>query len=420
MTVRTIGFDAEPKATANNQKQKQMKQKVVLAFSGGLDTSFCVPYLMSERGLEVHTVIVNTGGFSDEEAKRIEERALTLGAATHTCIDAVDDYYNRGIKYLIFGNVLKNNTYPLSVSSERFFQAMAVLEHVKKTGAGFVAHGSTGAGNDQVRFDLVFEVLAPDVQIIAPIRELGLSRQQEIDYLKGKGFDFSWEKSKYSINQGLWGTSVGGVETLKSSGVLPEEAYPSQVTDFGVERIKIGFEQGQPVSLNGESMTPVQLIRALHKTASKFGIGRDVHVGDTIIGTKGRVAFEAPAPLILVKAHHLLEKHVLTKQQLYWKEQLANWYGQLMHEAQYLEPVMRNIEGFLDDTQRVVTGEVEVELRPHHFAVLGSSSPYDLMNSKFGEYGESNKSFSGQDVIGFTKVTANPLKIYYTIHNEKN
>lgn len=394
-----------------------MKQKVVLAFSGGLDTSFCVPYLMNEKGLEVHTVIVNTGGFSDEEAAKIEERALKLGAASHTCIDAVNDYYNNGIKYLIFGNVLKNNTYPLSVSSERFFQAMAILEHVRKTGADYVAHGSTGAGNDQVRFDLVFEVLAPEVKIIAPIRELSLSRQQEIDYLKEKGFDFSWEKSKYSINQGIWGTSVGGVETLKSSGVLPEEAYPSQVVNHGTERITIGFEKGEPVKLNGEKMDPVELIHKLHKTASQYGIGRDVHVGDTIIGTKGRIAFEAPAPLIIVKAHHLLEKHVLTKQQLYWKDQLSNWYGQLMHEAQYLEPVMRNIETFLNDTQKYVTGEVEVELRPYHFSVLGCSSEFDLMSSKFGEYGESNKSFTGQDVVGFTKVTANPLKIYYTIHD---
>ncbi len=394
-----------------------MKQKVVLAFSGGLDTSFCVPYLINEKGLEVHTVIVNTGGFSNDEAALIEERALKLGAATHTCIDAVEDYYSRGIKYLIFGNVLKNNTYPLSVSSERFFQAMAVLEHVKKIGADSVAHGSTGAGNDQIRFDLVFEVLAPEVKIIAPIRELSLSRQQEIDYLKEKGFDFSWEKSKYSINQGIWGTSVGGVETLKSSGVLPEEAYPSQVTKQGAERIKIGFEKGEPTSLNGESMSPVSLIYKLHDIASKYGIGRDVHVGDTIIGTKGRVAFEAPAPLIIIKAHHLLEKHILTKHQLYWKDQLSNWYGQLMHEAQYLEPVMRNIETFLDDTQKFVTGEVEVELRPYHFALLGCSSDYDLMSSKFGEYGESNKSFTGQDVVGFTKVTANQLKIYYTIHD---
>lgn len=397
-----------------------MKEKVVLAFSGGLDTSYCVPYLMNEKGMEVHTVIVNTGGFSDEESKKIEARALQLGATTHTCIDAVEDYYNRGIKYLIFGNVLKNNTYPLSVSSERFFQAMAVLNHVKKIGAGYVAHGSTGAGNDQIRFDIVFEILAPEVKIIAPVREHSLTRQQEIDYLKEKGFDFSWEKSKYSINQGLWGTSVGGVETLKSSGVLPEEAYPSQVTDFGAERITIGFEKGEPVALNGEKMNPVDLIHKLHATASKYGIGRDVHVGDTIIGTKGRVAFEAPAPLILVKAHHLLEKHSLTKQQLYWKDQLSNWYGQLMHEAQYLEPVMRNIETFLDDTQQNVSGEVEVEIRPYHFSVLGCSPKYDLMSSKFGEYGETNKSFSGQDVIGFTKVTANPLKIYYSVHSEDN
>lgn len=394
-----------------------MKQKVVLAFSGGLDTSFCVPWLINEKGLEVHTVIVNTGGFSDEEAAAIEERALKLGAATHTHVDAVDDYYARGIKYLIFGNVLKNNTYPLSVSSERFFQAMAVLDHVKKVGADYVAHGSTGAGNDQVRFDLVFEVLAPEVKIMAPIRELSLSRQQEIDYLKEKGFDSSWEKSKYSINQGIWGTSVGGVETLKSSGVLPEEAYPSQVTKQGSERITLGFEKGEPTSLNGEKMQPVALIRKLHDIASKYGIGRDVHVGDTIIGTKGRVAFEAPSPLIIVKAHHLLEKHVLTKQQLYWKDQLSNWYGQLMHEAQYLEPVMRNIETFLDDTQQFVTGEVQVELRPYHFSLLGCSSEYDLMSSRFGEYGETNKSFTGDDVVGFTKVIANPLKIYYTIHD---
>lgn len=394
-----------------------MKKKVVLAFSGGLDTSFCVPYLMNERGLEVHTVIANTGGFSAEEAARIEERALQLGAASHTCIDAVDDYYTRGIRYLIYGNVLKNNTYPLSVSSERFFQAMAVLDHVKKVGADFVAHGSTGAGNDQVRFDLAFEVLAPEVKIIAPIRELSLTRQQEIDYLKEHGFDFSWEKSKYSINQGIWGTSVGGVETLKSSGVLPEAAFPSQVTNHGTERITLSFEKGEPVSLNGEKMDPVSLIHKLHSIGSQYGIGRDVHVGDTIIGTKGRVAFEAPAPLMIIKAHHLLEKHVLTKQQLYWKEQLSNWYGQLLHEAQYLEPVMRNIETFLTDTQQFVTGEVEVELRPYHFAILGCSSDYDLMSSRFGEYGESNKSFSGQDVVGFTKVLANPLKIYYTIHD---
>lgn len=394
-------------------------KKVVLAFSGGLDTSFCVPYLTNEKGLEVHTVMVNTGGFTDQEQERIKERALSLGAKSHKNIDAVDDYYKKGIKYLIFGNILKNSTYPLSVSSERIFQALAVLEQVKKLDAEFVAHGSTGAGNDQVRFDLVFEVLAPEVKIIAPIRELALSRKEEIDYLNSKGFNFSWEKAKYSINQGIWGTSVGGVETLSSSGVLPEEAYPSQITKSGYERVKITFDEGEPVALNGKKMKPVELIKTLAEIAKPYGIGRDIHVGDTIIGIKGRVGFEAAAPLIIIKAHHLLEKHVLTKSQLYWKEQLANWYGQLMHEAQYLDPVMRNIEAFLDDTQKPVCGEVEVELRPYNFAVLGCSSEYDLMSSKFGEYGEANKSFTGQDVIGFTKVLANPLKIYYSIHKKK-
>ena len=393
-------------------------RKVVLAFSGGLDTSFCVPYLKKERGLEVHTVMVNTGGFSPEEEKRIAKRAIELGAATHKTVDAVERYYEDGIRYLIFGNILKNSTYPLSVSSERVFQAIAVLEHVKEIGADCVAHGSTGAGNDQVRFDLVFEVMAPEVEVIAPIRELQLSRAEEIDYLKKAGFDFSWEKSKYSINQGLWGTSVGGVETLSSSGVLPEEAYPSQIVEQEPLRIKIGFEEGEPVSLNGVADSPVSIIKKLNEVASKYGVGRDVHVGDTIIGIKGRVGFEAAAPLIIIKSHHLLEKHVLTKGQLYWKEQLAGWYGQLMHEAQYLDPLMRNIETFLEDTQIFVIGVVEVELRPYHFSVLGCETKYDLMNSKFGDYGEANKSFTGRDVVGFTKVLANPLKIYYSVHQD--
>jgi len=395
-----------------------MKSKVVLAFSGGLDTSFCIPYLKRERGLEVHTVMVNTGGFSPEEEKKIEERSIALGAASHRCVDAVNEYYSKGIKYLLFGNILKNATYPLSVSSERVFQALEVLKVVKEVGAEFVAHGSTGAGNDQVRFDLVFEVMAPEVKIIAPIRELSISRKEEIEYLNKCGFDFSWEKAKYSINQGIWGTSIGGVETLKSSGILPEEAYPSQVTKGGSERIKITFEKGEPCALNGEKMDPISLIHKLNSIASPYGVGRDIHVGDTIIGIKGRVAFEAAAPLILIKSHHLLEKHTLTKGQLYWKDQLAGWYGQLMHEAQYLDPVMRNIELFLEDTQKNVCGTVEVELRPYHFAVLACESKYDLMNSRFGEYGEANRSFTGQDVIGFTKVLANPLKIYYSVHEE--
>ena len=310
-----------------------MNNKVVLAFSGGLDTSFCVPYLKNERGLEVHTIMVNTGGFSDEEAKAIEARAISLGAASHKTVNAVDTYYAKGIKYLIFGNILKNATYPLSVSSERVFQALEVLNHVKEIGAAYVAHGSTGAVNDQVRFDIVFEVRAPEVEIIAPVREHGFTRQFEIDYLQNHGFDFSWEKAKYSINQGLWGTSIGGVETLSSDGWLPEEAYPTKVTKTGTEHVKIGFRKGEPVSLNGVEMKPVEVIKALRDIAGPFGIGRDIHIGDTIIGIKGRVGFEAAAPMIIIKAHHLLEEHTLTKGQLYWKEQIAGWYGQQMHEA---------------------------------------------------------------------------------------
>ena len=395
-----------------------MNNKVVLAFSGGLDTSFCVPYLKNEKGLEVHTIMVNTGGFSKAEAKAIEERALTLGAASHVTVDASHTYYKKGLKYLIYGNVLKNATYPLSVSSERVFQALEVYKHVKKLGASYVAHGSTGAGNDQVRFDIVFEILAPEVQIIAPIRELSIARQDEIKYLNDHGFNFSWEKAKYSINQGLWGTSVGGVETLSSEGYLPEEAYPIQVTKHGHEHVKIGFKAGEPVSLNGNEMDPVELIKQLHAIAAPYGIGRDTHVGDTIIGIKGRVAFEAAAPLILIKAHHLLEKHVLTKGQLYWKDQISYWYGQQMHEAMYLDPVMRDMEAMMDNMEQFVTGEVEIELMPYHFSVLGCSSTHDLMNSKFGSYGEINRSYTGQDIVGFTKVLANPLKIYYSVNGE--
>lgn len=393
-----------------------MNNKVVLAFSGGLDTSFCVPYLKNEKGLEVHTIMVNTGGFSKEEEERIEKRALELGAASHVNVNAVDTYYSKGLKYLIFGNVLKNATYPLSVSSERIFQALEVLKHVKKLGAACVAHGSTGAGNDQVRFDIVFNILAPEVKIIAPIRELSITRKEEIDYLQKHGFDWSWEKAKYSINQGLWGTSIGGVETLSSDGWLPEEAYPTKVTKSGEEHIRIGFEKGEPVSFNGKKMSPVDVILAVREAAAPYGIGRDIHVGDTIIGIKGRVAFEAAAPLILIKAHHLLEKHVLTKGQLYWKDMISGWYGQQMHEAMYLDPVMRDMEAMMDSMEQNVSGEVEVALMPYHFSVLGCKSSHDLMNSSFGAYGEINKSYSGEDVVGFTKVLANPLKIYYKVN----
>ena len=395
-----------------------MNNKVVLAFSGGLDTSFCVPYLTNEKGLEVHTIMVNTGGFSEAEAKAIGERAISLGAVSHKTVDASETYYRKGIRYLIFGNILKNAAYPLSVSSERVFQALEVLKYVRETGASNVAHGSTGAGNDQVRFDIVFEILAPDVNIIAPVRELGSTRQEEIDYLISHGFDFSWEKARYSINHGLWGTSIGGVETLSSDGYLPEEAYPTKAAATEPVHIRIGFRKGEPVSFNGTEMSPVEVIKAVRSVAAPYGIGRDIHVGDTIIGIKGRVGFEAAAPLIIIKAHHLLEKHVLTKGQLYWKDQIAGWYGQQMHEAMYLDPVMRDMEAMMDSIEQHVTGEVEVALMPYHFAVLGCTSSHDLMSSKFGAYGEINKSYTGQDVVGFTKVLANPLKIYYSVNGK--
>jgi len=396
-----------------------MNNKVLLGFSGGLDTSFCVKYLKNEKQMEVHTALVNTGGFTKDELVEMEKKALALGSKSHVNLEETENFYNKGIKYLIFGNILKNATYPLSVSAERAFQGIALIEYAKKIGANYIAHGSTGAGNDQVRFDLIFQVLAPNIEIITPIRDLKISRQEEIDYLKKHGYDFPWSKAKYSINQGLWGTSVGGVETLTSNGELPEDAYPSPCSKQGSEKLSILFEKGEPVGINGKKMSPVETIQTLNAMASPYGIGRDVHVGDTIVGIKGRVGFEAAAPLILIKAHHLLEKHVLTKWQQYWKEMLANWYGMLLHEAQYLDPVMRNIETFMESTQTHVTGSVDVKLQPYHFSLTGCESEYDLMNSKFGDYGEMNKAFTGDDVKGFTTILGNQMKLYFATH-EKN
>lgn len=393
--------------------------KVVLAYSGGLDTSFCIKYLSQEQGLEVHALTVNTGGFSPQALQELEERALQLGAASYHAVDALPDYYSQCLRYLIYGNVLRNNTYPLSVSAERMFQALATAKHANELGAAAVAHGSTGAGNDQVRFDLVFEVLGQGLQIITPIRDLQLSRQAEIDYLKQQGVDWPWAKAQYSINQGIWGTSVGGAETLTSGQALPESAYPSPLTADKPRKLSIMFEQGEPIGLDGQRFEhPLAAISALQDIAAPYAIGRDTHVGDTIIGIKGRVGFEAAAPLLIIKAHHLLEKHTLSKWQQYWKEQLANWYGMLLHEGQWLEPVMRNIETFLADTQAAVTGEVYLELHPYRFELLGIQSDYDLMSSQFGQYGEMNKAWTGEDVKGFTKVLANALKIHHSVHEK--
>jgi argininosuccinate synthase len=394
------------------------KEIVVLAFSGGLDTSYCAKYLSDDRGFEVHSIIVNTGGFSEEELREIERKAYSLGVHRHSAIDVTPDYYSKCIRYMIFGNILKNGTYPLSVSSERAFQAMASVEYAKKVGARYIAHGSTGAGNDQVRFDMVIQILMPEATVITPIRDMKLSRDAEIEYLKAKGVNDNWEKKTYSINKGLWGTSVGGRETLSSDCWLPEEAYPSRLTKQGEEFLEITFERGEPVAVNNEPLTPVDVIRRVEGIASAYAVGRDTHVGDTIIGIKGRVGFEAAAPLILIKAHHLLEKHALTKWQQYWKEQLANWYGMLLHEGQYLEPVMRNIEKFMDDSQKYVSGTVTVKLQPYRFEVLGITSEHDLMNARFARYGEENTAFTGDDVIGFTKIISNQMKIYGAVNNE--
>ena len=399
-------------------KITNMKEKLVLAFSGGLDTSFCAKYLSEEKGFEVHSVIVNTGGFSREELKTIEQKAYALGVEKHVTLDVTDEYYEKCIRYMIYGNMLRNNTYPMSVSSERLFQAMALADYARKTGARHIAHGSTGAGNDQVRFDLVFQIVMPEVAIITPIRDMKLSRNAEIEYLKSKGVEDNWEKkSAYSINKGLWGTSIGGKETLESHTWLPEEAFPSPLKKQGAEVIDIQFVKGEITALNGMEMRGADAIRALEEKASAYAIGRDTNVGDTIIGIKGRVGFEAAAPLILIKAHHLLEKHTLTKWQQYWKDQLSGWYGMLLHEAQYLEPVMRDIERFLENSQQYVTGQVSVRLQPYRFEVLGVSSPHDLMNAKFAKYGEENNAFSGQDVIGFTKILGNQMKIWYSVND---
>ena len=395
-------------------------KKVVLAFSGGLDTSFCIKYLTLEKGMEVHALTVNTGGFSAEEIDVLRGRALTLGAASFKAIDAVPFYYDKCIRYLVYGNVLRNNTYPLSVSAERVFQALEAAQYAQLIGAQAVAHGSTGAGNDQVRFDLAFQVLGESLEIITPIRDLKLSRSEEIGYLQKNGVDWPWEKGKYSINQGIWGTSVGGAETLTSHQPLPEEAYPTPLEKTEPAKVSLRFEKGELTGLDGKTFShPTQAIQALQELAGPFAIGRDTHVGDTIIGIKGRVGFEAAAPLIIIKAHHLLEKHVLAKWQQYWKEQLANWYGMLLHEGQYLDPVMRNIETFLEDTQQNVTGTVFIQLHPYRFELLGIESEYDLMNSGFGQYGEMNKAWTGEDVKGFTRVLSNQLKIHHFVNQQQ-
>lgn len=393
-------------------------KKVLLAYSGGLDTTYCALYLGKILNLEVHAVTVNTGGFEEEEIQQIEARAKTLGIASYKSIDVTRAYYDDCVKYLVFGNMLKNGTYPLSVSAERLVQAMTIAKAALELDVDYIAHGSTGAGNDQVRFDGVFRTMAPGIEILTPIRDLQLSREAEISFLKEQGVDMNFEKAQYSINKGLWGTSVGGKETLTSNQYLPETAWPTPLTETGTRTIELQFEQGEPVALDGERFEhPTLLIRKLQAIAQPYGIGRDIHVGDTIIGIKGRVGFEAAAPLIIIKAHHLLEKHTLTKWQIYWKDQLSTWYANWLHEGQLLDPVMRHIEKFLSDAQQTVSGKVMIQLEPKVFTLLGIESPHDLMSSAFGSYGEMNKGWSGDDVKGFTKIFGNQTSIFHQVNN---
>ena len=391
--------------------------KVVLAYSGGLDTSYCIPFLSREKELEVHAVTINTGGFGSDELRDMESRAIQLGAKSFMAVDGLQSYYDKCIRFLIYGNVLRYQTYPLSVSAERVIQAVEIARYARSVGARYLAHGSTGAGNDQIRFDLIWAIMAPDLEILTPIRDQQLSRQAEVAYLQGLGFDWKWEKAKYSINKGLWGTSVGGAETLTSHQSLPETAYPSQLQKEGSEECTLVFESGELVGVNDRMFDQaLDAIRHLQELAAPFAIGRDTHVGDTIIGIKGRVGFEAAAPLVIIKAHHLLEKHILSKWQMYWKQQLSEWYGMMLHEGQYLDPVMRNIEQFLADTQSNVSGKVFVRFYPYRFELQGIASPFDQMRSEMGTYGEMNKGWTGEDAKGFTKIISQATKIYYSLN----
>ncbi|MBO5024681.1 MAG: argininosuccinate synthase [Bacteroidaceae bacterium] len=399
---------------------EQTKKKVVVAFSGGLDTSYTVMYLAKEMGYEVHAACANTGGFSAEQLKTNEENAYKLGATKYVTLDVTQEYYEKSLKYMVFGNVLRNNCYPISVSSERIFQAIAIARYANEIGASAIAHGSTGAGNDQIRFDMTFLVMAPGVEIITLTRDKNLTRKEEVDYLNAHGFNADFTKLKYSYNVGIWGTSICGGEILDSNQGLPESAYLKHPTKEGPELLKLGFKNGELCSVNGvEYEDKILAIQKVEEIGAAYGIGRDCHVGDTIIGIKGRVGFEAAAPMLIIGAHRFLEKYTLSKWQQYWKDQVSNWYGMFLHESQYLEPVMPDIEAMLTSSQRNVNGVVTLELRPLSFQTVGVDSPDDLVKNKFGEYGEVQKGWTAEDAKGFIKVTSTPLRLYYACHPDE-
>ena len=397
-----------------------MKKKVVVAFSGGLDTSYTVMKLAQE-GWDVYAACANTGGFSAEQLKTNEENAIKLGAVKYVTLDVTQEYYAKSLKYMIFGNVLRNNCYPISVSSERIFQAIAIARYAKEIGADAIAHGSTGAGNDQIRFDMTFLVMAPGVEIITLTRDKELSRKEEVDYLNEHGFFADFTKLKYSYNVGIWGTSICGGELLDPTQGLPEEAYLKHVTAEEPEaELRITFEKGEIAAVNGEPFDDkVKAIQKIEEIGASYAIGRDCNVGDTIIGIKGRVGFEAAAPMLIIEAHRLLEKSTLSKWQQYGKDQVANWYGMFLHESQYLEPVMPDMEAFLSSSQRHVNGTAILKLRPYGFQTVGVDSPDDLTKSKLGEYGEMNHGWTADDAKGFIKISSTPLRVFYGMHPDE-
>jgi argininosuccinate synthase len=379
----------------------------VLAFSGGLDTSFCVPWLR-DQGYDVVTVTVDTGGFDETALEKIAARSADLGAIAHHTVDGRADLWAATVTYIIKGNILRGGVYPLCAGPERLIQVTKVVEIARLCGAEAVAHGSTGAGNDQVRFDHAIRVLMPEAKIVTPIRELGATREMEVTYLTSRGYWVDEKTGRYSVNKGLLGTTIGGGETLDSWDHPPDDAFidtasPHLAPDHAATLI-ISFECGLPVALDDEPLPPLELMGALAEVGGRHGVGRGIHLGNTIIGLKGRIAFEAPAALIAITSHKELEKLVLTKQQQFWKDHLADVYGNMLHEGLYFDPVMRDIEAMIDSSQQMVTGDVRVQLFKGHIQVLGCRSRYSLLNRAVGTYGEANKAWSGTEAAAFSKL----------------